>query len=125
VQGKRYLQSKAEGILGEEMPKKKKEEEATPWYIWLLLFVLFILLLKVFRVLPDPIEIELIAGIGASLTVVGCFAFLFSKMFSFENRLSKTETKIETIVKDVTELKVDSKQIRDTLNQIKGKLKIL
>jgi len=104
------------------MPRRK--EEGTPWYTWLLLLIMFILLLKVFRVLPDPVEIEVIAGVGASLTVVGSFAFLFNKMFGFEKRLSAVETRIETIMADVAELKTDFKQMRDSINQIKGKLKI-
>jgi hypothetical protein len=108
--------------MGEEMPKRK--EEGKPWGTYILLLIMFVLLLKVFKVLPDPVEIELIAGIGASLTVTGSFAFLFSKMFSFEKRISVVETKTETIQKDITELKNDFKQIRDSLNQIKGKLHI-
>ena len=109
--------------MGEEMPKKKKEE-GTPWYVWLFLFVLFLLLLKVFKVLPDPIEIETLASIGAAISVVGCFAWLFNKMFGFERRLSKVETKLDGIQKDVDELKRDTREVRDSINQIKGKFNI-
>ena len=110
------------------MPKKTKKprpkkEEGAPWYIWALLGLLAILLLKTFRVLPDPPEyLEILAGIGATVGVVGSFGILFNKMFGFENRLSTAETKLETISKDITEVKNDFKEIRDTMNQIKGKL---
>ncbi len=93
-----------------------------PWYIWVLLVILFLLLLKVFRVLPDPPEyLEIIAGIGASVGVVGSFATLFTKMFSFEKRLSTVEAKIEIIMKDIAEIKTDFKEMRSIIDRIKGK----
>jgi len=108
--------------LGEEMPRKK--EGGMPWYVWLLLFILFLLLLKVFKVLPDPIEIETLASIGAAISVVGCFAWLFNKMFGFERRISTVETKLDGMRKDIDELKKDTREIRDSINKIKGKFNI-
>jgi len=63
-------------------------------------------LLKAFRVLPDtPEYLEIVAGIGASIGVVGSLAFLFNTMFGFQKRLSIVETEIKTIKEDIAELK--------------------
>jgi hypothetical protein len=102
--------------MGETMPRRKKEEEGTPWYVWVLLGLLFLVLLKVFRVLPDPPEyLEILAGIGAAVGVVGSFGTLFNAMFGFQKRLSVVETETKTIKEDVAEIRNDVKKIKEKL----------
>lgn len=77
----------------EKMPKKEGG-----WGYYIILVILFILLLKAFKVLPDPPDyIEIFASIGASVGIVASFGLLFNHIIKFEHRLTSVENDLKTI----------------------------
>jgi len=90
--------------LGDEMPKKGKKEGRW-FYIWL--GILFLLMLKAFKVLPDPPQYaEMAASIGAAIGIISSLAFFFNHMLKFEHRLTKLEDKFTTVEVDLKAIKV-------------------
>ena len=85
------------------MPKKR-EGASVWWYIFLI--VLFLLLLKTFKVLPDPPEyFEIAASIGAAVGVTAGIGSLHNHMFKFEHRLTAVETRLDTMQDDMKAIK--------------------
>lgn len=106
---------------GEDVSRRRRE--GVPWYWWVILAILFLLMLKTFGVLPDPSEyFEIAASIGTATLIIGLFAYQINQIHQFQGRLSIAETKIDNIERDLSEIKGGLQQVRDMVNQIKGQL---
>ena len=103
------------------MSKKNK----TPFYWWLILGGLFLLMLKANKVLPDPPGIDLAANIAVPAGVIGIFAYQVSKITDFQGRISALESRVAHLELDMTEVKASLQYVRDTVNQIVGRLDAL
>jgi len=78
------------------MPKKR-EGASVWWYIFLI--VLFLLLLKTFKVLPDPPEyMELAVATATAVAVTGTFGWVTGHIIKIEHRLTTVENDIKTIL---------------------------
>jgi len=97
-------------------------ERGTPWYYYVLLAILFLLLLKAFKVLPDLQYIEVVAGVGSAFGVVTGLFYLIKQMFSFQGRLSVVETDLGNIKDDLKEIKAKLDEHGKDLTEIKSKL---
>jgi hypothetical protein len=84
---------------GDEQILPKKAEKGESVFLYIFLVLLFLLLLKAFKVIPDPPEYptEILASIGAACGIVVSFGFLFNHMLSFEHRLTTVETDLNAI----------------------------
>lgn len=83
------------------MPRSRSR----PFWYYVLLIILFLLLLKSFRVLPDPPTSEIAASIGSAVGIVGFLAWIFKKLFNFENRITILEERLKKIEADLAEIK--------------------
>ena len=86
--------------------------------------MLFILLLKAFRILPDPPEyLEVVAGVGATIGVLGGQAWIFNKIFTLDGRLSALESKSEALEERLDEALNRLGKIEDRVSRLDDEFK--
>jgi hypothetical protein len=102
----------------------RKKVGGVPLQWWIVLIFLLILMLKTYKVLPDPEYIDLIVPILTAVVTIGIMGYLLAQVHSFHGRISTIEAKLTTLENDTSEIKSSLQQVRDSVNQIKGKLSI-
>jgi len=98
-EGKCYLQTKNESVLGERMPKKKKEE-GKDW-TWIAVILIALLILKGFGILKtlfniDPEGITFNIDLGY-ITSAGLFIYILTRLHKLNDVLSKQGERIAKI----------------------------
>lgn len=94
--------------MGEEMPRRKKEEKASDMIFKIALLILVVWIIKMILKLDPPLE-DFLSNVPWISIAFGAGALY---------------AKVTFISKDVDDIQKDLKEVRDTVNQIKGKLKI-
>jgi hypothetical protein len=95
-------------VLGEKMPRRKKQERGTDVVFLLALIVLVFWILKMILKFDPPYD-DLLSNIPWISVAFGAGALFM---------------KVTLISKDLDDIQKDSKEVRDAVNQIKGKLGI-
>ena len=81
------------------------------------LIILFLLLLKALRVLPDPEYIEIIASIGAAAG----FGWIFTLLYKIQGRLAAVEVQLQNLIEDLNDLKERVKSLEEDLEELRDR----
>jgi cobalamin biosynthesis protein CobD/CbiB len=96
-------------IMGDKMPRpRKKQESLSSWVFLIALAILVLWIIKMLLKIDPPFE-DLLANVPWIAVAFGAGALY---------------AKVALISKDVDEISDDLKEVRDSVNQIKGRLKI-
>jgi hypothetical protein len=94
--------------MGEEMPRRRKQERGVDIIFWVALIVLVFWILKMILKFDPPYD-DLLSNIPWVSVAFGAGALYM---------------KVTLVSKDLDDIQKDFKEVRDAVNQIKGKLKI-